>query len=82
MQSVMLNSIYRMSYSILGFIGAHRFGASFYRCLGPRQVSVGMPDFGAPFLGLIYFGVTLSINANNSSFRVTYTLGFPLEELT
>ena len=38
--------------------------------------------FGAPFIGIIYFGDPVYLRDNDVSFWVTFTLGFPLEELT
>ena len=60
-QLVLFNSIF------LAFIYAKHFGTSLNRFLGSIQLSFGSQYYSAPLLGIIYFGVPLSLRAKNDS---------------
>ena len=78
----MLNSFSRITYYILGFVDTPHFSVPLDRCLGPIWVSIGMWDFWrAPNWDHIFFMV-LSLYANGIRFRVAFTTGVSLEELT
>ena len=74
LQLVIINFMSFIPDYVLEFVGDPNFGAFLDRCLGPIKISICIRDFGVPFLGFISYGAPLSLHANKTSLRVTFTL--------
>ena len=95
-QSAFHNSISRITYYLVGFGGSSYFSADNNWCSGPSYLFDIRCYFGMPLIGIIPFGVLLSLCAINvrfqvisfgfqvtsSGFRVAFSLDFSLTEFT
>ena len=78
LQPIIPNYVSWFPYYILVRFSALNFGSSLDWCLGTMWVFIGTQYFVAPFLGIIYFGMPLSLCANDISLQVTYLGVFPV----